>query len=163
MKTLSIAFLARPLAAALVAGALACGGSEKPAAGGSDQAAAGGAEGALTEFQLEHGIGPITEVVEVGDIDPALAAKGDSVFRVKCASCHKIGERYVGPPLGEIVQRRSATFIMNMIMNPKGMYENHPETKKLLAEYLSYMPNQNVSRDEARAVVEYLRSAAAGD
>jgi mono/diheme cytochrome c family protein len=150
----------RLAAALLVVGAVACGGSSGEA---SNQAQAGNGSDELTAFQLEHGIGPMTEVVEVGALDPAMAQVGEEAFAVKCASCHKIDERYVGPALGEISQQRSATFIMNMILNPKEMYERHPETKALLAEYLSFMPDQNVTPEEARAIVEYLRSVAPSD
>ncbi len=154
----------RLAAALLVAGAVACGGSSSDSAdAASDQAQTGSGSDELTAFQLEHGIGPVTEVVEVGALDPAMAQTGEEIFAMKCSSCHKIDERYVGPALGEIAQQRSATFIMNMILNPKEMYERHPETKALLAEYLSFMPDQNVTPDEARAIVEYLRSAAPGD
>lgn len=150
----------RLVAALLVVGAVACGGGSGDSAdAASNQAQAGGGSDELTAFQLEHGIGPVTEVVEVGQLDPAMAQTGEEIFAVKCSSCHKIDERYVGPALGEIAQQRSATFIMNMILNPKEMYERHPETKTLLAEYLSFMPDQNVTPDEARAIVEYLRSA----
>ena len=37
------------------------------------------------------------------------------------------------------------------------------ETQKLLAEYLTAMPNQNLTSDEARQVVEYLRTQSSGD
>jgi len=144
----------------LVGGAAACGGSSGDSGAQQDAAppAAAGA-GDLTAFQVEHGIGPITEVVEVGALDPALATEGEAVFATKCSACHKIDERYVGPPLGDVTARRSPTYIMNMVLNPKEMYERHPEAKALLAEYLSFMPDQNVTPDEARAIVEYLRSS----
>jgi len=38
------------------------------------------------------------------------------------------------------------------------MVDNHPETKKLLAEFYVPMPNQNISPEQARQVVEYLRT-----
>lgn len=145
----------------LVAGVLACGGSSGDAGdAASNQAQTGSGSDELTAFQLEHGIGPVTEVVEVGALDPALAGTGGEIFAVKCASCHKLGERYVGPALGDVTDRRSATYVMNMILNPKDMYERHPEGKALLAEYLAFMPDQDVSIDEARALLEYLRSPA---
>jgi len=164
MTMISIPNPLRLAAALLVVGAVACGGSSGDSGdAASNQAQAGSGSDELTAFQLEHGIGPMTEVVEVGALDPALAQTGEETFAVKCASCHKIDERYVGPALGEISRQRSATFIMNMILNPKEMYERHPETKALLAEYLSFMPDQNVTPEEARAIVEYLRSAAPSD
>jgi hypothetical protein len=56
------------------------------------------------------------------------------------------------------MKRRTPTFMMNMMLNPSGMVERHPETKKLLAEFLVPMPNQGLTPDEARQVFEYLRS-----
>jgi mono/diheme cytochrome c family protein len=115
--------------------------------------------GELTPFQIEHGIGPITEPVAVGAaIDKSLTNTGSKVFEQKCASCHKMDERYVGPPLGDVLARRSPTFVMNMVLNPQTMVEKHPVSKKLLAEFLLMMPNQNLTPDEARQVLEYLRS-----
>ena len=119
------------------------------------------AKDGLTPFQIEHGIGPITAPIPLGDAtDKGMAKSGHEVFEQKCSACHKMDERYVGPALGGVVTRRSPTFVMNMALNPQGMLERHPVTKKLLAEYLTAMPNQNLSRDEARQVVEYLRTQA---
>lgn len=115
-------------------------------------------ESGLSEFQLEHGIGPVKEVVEVGEVDPELAAQGKEVFEAKCTACHRENERYVGPRVDEILDRRSPTYVMNMIMNPDEMTKKHPEAKKMLQEYLSPMPFQNVTVEQARAIVEYFRT-----
>ena len=50
---------------------------------------------------------------------------------------------------------------MNMILNPQEMYTRHPDVKKLLAEFMTQMPNQGLTQDEAREVVEYLRTTTA--
>ena len=50
---------------------------------------------------------------------------------------------------------------MNMVLNPQEMVERHPVAKKLLAEHMTSMPNQGLTPDEARQVVEYLRHEAA--
>ncbi len=136
----------------------ACGGERAPG-GGEAQPPAGGAPPAadLTPFQQEHGIGPVTEVVTLGAFDHELAEDGKELFDTKCSACHKLGERYVGPALGEVLTRRTPTYVLNMILNPEEMYQKHPVAKQLLAEYLSYMPNQALTQDQARAVVEYLR------
>ncbi len=115
-------------------------------------------ESGLTNFQLEHGIGPVTEEVELGEFDPQLAAEGEEVFKAKCTACHRPTERYIGPASGEILNRRSPTYVMNMIMNPDEMTREHPEGKKLLQEYMSPMPYQNVTVEQARAIVEYFRT-----
>ena len=51
----------------------------------------------LSDFELENGIGPIKQKIELGPIDPALVKKGQQIFDTKCASCHKLDEKYVGP------------------------------------------------------------------
>jgi mono/diheme cytochrome c family protein len=135
-----------------------CGGDKGQAETGTPAAAAPAAPGGdLTPFELANGIGPVTEEIPATPIDGALAETGEKVFEEKCSACHKLEERYVGPALGGVTQRRSLAYVMNMILNPDGMYTRHPEAKKLLAEYLTQMPNQGLSQEDARAVVEHLR------
>ena len=113
----------------------------------------------LTEIQLVNGIGPITEV-KLGPIDQELADKGMQIFDTKCLACHKMSERVVGPPLGDVTKRRTPEFIMNMILNPDEMVKKHPDIKKMLAEYYIPMTFQNVSEEDSRAILEYLRTQA---
>jgi cytochrome c len=116
------------------------------------------ASGGLSAFELEHGIGPVKEPIELGAIDAAMAATGKAVFEAKCTACHKLDTLYIGPALGEVTARRSGAFIMNMILNPQEMVERHPVAKQMLAERMSFMANQGLTREEARAVLEYLRT-----
>lgn len=116
----------------------------------------------LSAFELEHGIGPVKEPVTLGPVDPALAATGQGIFEQKCSACHKMETKYVGPALGEVTTRRSPAFVMNMILNPMEMVERHPVGKQLLAEHMTFMANQNLTQDDARAVLEYLRTQAQG-
>ena len=135
---------------------LACGGS--PDTAGGPASGTGGGEGtALTAEQLERGIGPVREV-ELGALDEALAARGKAVFDLKCSACHKVSERYVGPALGDVLERRRPEYVMNMILNPAEMVEKHPSARELLGQFMTPMPDQNLTEDEARAVLEYLRT-----
>lgn len=114
-------------------------------------------ESGLTKFELEHGIGPIAERVELGDIDLEMADEGRSIFAMKCEACHNMEGRMVGPPLGEVLDRRSPEYVMNFILNPSGMTREHPVGRELLQEYMTPMPFQNVTETEVRAILEYLR------
>lgn len=114
----------------------------------------------LTDFELENGIGPIKQKIDLGPIDPALAKKGQEIFDTKCASCHKLDEKYVGPPQRDVFKRRSPEYILNFMLNPEENYKKHPEAKKLLGEYLTQMPNQNLTIDEAKAMLDYFRKVA---
>lgn len=105
----------------------------------------------------DKGIGPITSI-EIGSLDNTLAEKGHGIFEAKCSACHKMDKRVVGPALGSITKRRSPEWIMNMILNPNEMTEKDPIAKDLLANYASQMANQNLTQDEARAILEFFRS-----
>lgn len=142
----------------IVAGALlllGCGGGGDTAPPAPPPAAAD----ELTAFQLEHGIGPITEPMTLpAEIDHELAEEGEEIFAQKCSACHKMAEKYIGPELGTVLDRRTPAFVMNMILNPQEMIEKHPVVKQMLAETMSFMANQGLTREDARAVVEYIRT-----
>ena len=61
----------------------------------------------------------------------------------------------MGPRLGRLDLRRQAE--QGRLVAEAGR-ELHPEGQALLAEYPLVMPFQNISEDEARAIVEYLRT-----
>ena len=84
--------------------------------------------------------------------------KGKEIFKANCTACHKFEKRVVGPPLAGVTQRRSPEWIMNMILNPENMVANDPDAKALLEEYLSPMANQNLTEEEARAILELFRT-----
>lgn len=107
----------------------------------------------------DKGVGPVKDLKIVAAIDAKMSAKGKTIFTTKCSACHKVGERYVGPDLKGVSSRRSPEWIMNMILNPAEMLEKNDQAKELLGEYMVPMTFQNVSQDEARAILEYLRSA----
>lgn len=111
----------------------------------------------LTLFELENGIGPIKEKIKLGPLDEAMAQKGEKLFEEKCASCHKLDEKFTGPAQRDVIERRSPEYIMNMILNPEEMLNRHPEAKKMLAIYMTKMTFQNVSEEQARDILEYFR------
>ncbi len=137
----------------------ACGGG-KPDSGAAAPApgAAATADAGLTPFQQENGIGPVTEAIALGELDHEKVEAGKKTFEGKCMACHKMTERYVGPALGGIVGRRTPAYIMNMILNPEEMYTKHPAARQLLAEHMTQMPNLGLTQEQAREVVEYLRT-----
>ena len=48
---------------------------------------------------------------------------------------------------------------MNMILDPEGMVQKDPLAKSLLIEFNgSPMANQSLTKEEARAVLEYFRT-----
>ncbi|KAB2879285.1 c-type cytochrome [bacterium] len=139
----------------------ACGDSgEKVKATPTKPAKAANPNG-LTDFEMEHGIGPIKEVLKLSEtIDVALAKKGEKTFELKCFQCHRVDSKLVGPQLHDVTKRRKPEYIVNMMLNPEGMIQKHPEAKKLFAQFLTPMANQNLTKDEAMSILEYLRKEA---
>lgn len=154
-----------------IAGAIAfftaCGGgesSENSSSESTEAAEHGGSDEVSSEAvdpnakSDSKGVGKFTSV-EVGpDIDADMAAKGKAVFETKCTACHKTSsEKLVGPGLKDITNLRTPEWIMNMITNPEEMTKKDPVAKALFEEHLIQMTFQNVSDDEARQILEYLR------
>lgn len=111
----------------------------------------------LSPFEIENGIGPVKSKIELGEIDNRLVALGERLYEQKCTICHKLDDEYMGPPQGNVLIRRTPEFVMNMLLNPDEMQEKHPAFKESKFRYSMRMPNQNLSYDDARAILEYLR------
>lgn len=104
------------------------------------------------------GVGRFTSV-EIGALDKAMAEKGEAIFTAKCSACHKTtSDKLVGPGLKDVTKRREPEWIMNMITNPQEMTAQDPVAKALLEKHLVQMTFQNVSDEETRQILEYLRS-----
>lgn len=111
----------------------------------------------LTDWEMESGFGPVKKKLNLGPINEELSKEGEAIFDTKCITCHKLDERYTGPAQRDVLQRISPEFFMNMVVNPDENIEKHPRAKKLLAEYMNKMTNQNVTLKDARALLEYFR------
>ena len=109
-------------------------------------------------YDPNRGEGKFTKVELSSTIDEALASSGEAVSGVKCLSCHKMtDERLVGPGWKGVTERRTPEWIMNFITNPDPMIDKDPELQAQLELCLVRMPNQNISDDEARQILEYMR------
>ncbi|MFD1629416.1 c-type cytochrome [Pseudopedobacter beijingensis] len=96
--------------------------------------------------------------VTAGALDVAMADQGKAIAATKCNSCHKhTDEKLVGPGWKGVTQRRTLPWIMNFITNPDQMIDKDPELQAQLELCLVRMPNQNLSDDEARSIVEFMR------
>jgi len=84
---------------------------------------------------------------------------GKSIYELKCQPCHKLSEeKLVGPGWKDVTKRRTPVWIMNMITNTEYMLDKDPEAQKLLELCMVRMPNQNLTQDEARQVLEFQRN-----
>jgi mono/diheme cytochrome c family protein len=146
-------------------------GFEACSSGGNDKESSGNKKKAKKEKKKEEkeekvpesvkegkGVGPVEEVKVADKIKKDWAEKGKAIHGKKCASCHKLTDkRATGPGWAGITNRRKPEWIMNMIMDTEAMLAQDPEARKQLAECATRMPNQNLSREEARQVLEFMR------
>ncbi|MGO3183894.1 MAG: c-type cytochrome [Aequorivita sp.] len=112
-----------------------------------------------TPMKDKTGVGPVKDKVELGlTIDKEMAEKGKNLFSNNCATCHEIHESATGPALGGVLDKRSPQWVMNMILNPRGMVKEDPQARALKAVYETQMVDLHLSKEEAREIVEYLRN-----
>jgi len=104
------------------------------------------------------GIGKFTQVDVGPGIDEKMAALGQGVYDLKCAACHKLtADRLVGPGWLGVTEKRKPEWIMNFVTNVEEMLEKDPESQAMLEICMVKMPNQNLTDEDARNVLEFMR------
>lgn len=141
-------------AAALLVFLLAgCGGGAKSSAS-SDPAPEAGAS-AATPAVSAYDQGPRAADAAV---DEEQAEKGEALFQTKgCSACHGFGKRISCPDLIGVPQQRTAKWMEQQILHPEVMTKQDPIAKQLMAQFLLQMPNQGLTPDQAKAVIEFIK------
>ncbi len=104
------------------------------------------------------GIGPIKDL-KLGELNEEMVATGKKIYEVKCIACHNISEKLIGPPQAGVLKRRSPEWVMNLMLNPEEMLKKDPIAIELLKEYNNIpMTNQQLTEEEARAILEFFRT-----
>jgi cytochrome c5 len=154
-KTMTIKKISVVTSMILLVGITACGGGEEQS---STPPGVSAPESAPAETTTDANL--ITSAdITMGEIDPGMVEKGKTSYDVKCQACHSTGpNRVVGPGWKGITERRKPEWIMNMMLNIDVMLETDPEAQKGLEECLVRMPNQGLSKDEGREVLEFMRT-----
>jgi hypothetical protein len=139
----------------------ACGGNTTPESGSIDStdtnSQSAGESSDVAKYDPKRGEGKFKDV-EIGSIDAAKVESGSAVFQVKCAPCHKLtDERLVGPGWAGVTERHTPEWIMNFITNPDAMIDQDPKLQAQLELCLVRMPNQSLSDDDARNLLEFMR------
>lgn len=112
----------------------------------------------IGDYDPQRGQGKFDKVELPAKLDDAMAKNGKSVFDLKCSSCHKLtDEKLVGPGWKGVTTRRKPEWIMNFITNPDAMIDKDPELQSQLEICLVRMPNQSLSDDDARHILEFMR------
>ncbi len=72
-----------------------------------------------------------------------------------CNACHKFGEDFNGPDLFMIDKRRSAEWIEAWILDPESKMKD-ADIEAMRQRYKLAMPNQHVSKEDAKKIMEYM-------
>jgi cytochrome c551/c552 len=162
MKKLMIS-LSLILSAAILT--ISCGGNNS----GQDEAAASTTEATATNpkdnessanpsYDPKRGEGKFHDVKLGEKLDASMAAKGEKVYELKCASCHKLSdEKLVGPGWKGVTSRHEPEWILNFVTNTDEMLDKDPKAQAMLEICMVRMPNQNLSDDDAKSVLEFMR------
>lgn len=99
-----------------------------------------------------------SDIVLGNPLNPDMLTSGQNIYDLKCMACHKLTEeRLVGPGWAGVTKKRKPVWILNMITNVDMMLETDAEAQKLLEQCLVRMPNQNVTKEQARDILEFMR------
>ena len=111
-----------------------------------------------SDYDPKRGEGKFDNVDVRDQLDVAMAKEGKTIADLKCASCHKYSdERLVGPGWLGVTEKHQPEWIMNFITNPDPMIDKDPELQAQLEICLVRMPNQNLTDDDARKILEFMR------
>ena len=89
----------------------------------------------------------------------AAATRGEKAFAEGgCNGCHVIGKVSSGPDLTGVLQRHEngVDWVSKFIKTPENMYED-PYIKGMIDYFNLKMPNQHMSEDEVKDIIEYLK------
>ncbi|HLI93552.1 MAG TPA: cytochrome c [Puia sp.] len=104
------------------------------------------------------GIGRFDSVKLTHPLDQQLIAGGQAIYQSKCFACHKLtSELLVGPGWYGVTKRRTPEWIMNWVTNTKVMLDKDAAAQADMVVCLIRMPNQDLTDEQARQVLEFMR------
>ena len=104
------------------------------------------------------GIGRFSDVKLIHPLDQGMITKGQSIYGAKCIACHKLtDEKLVGPGWKGVTDRRTPEWIMNFTTNTQVMLDKDLVAQAEMVTCLVRMPNQDLTDDQARQILEFMR------
>lgn len=138
--------------------ALACGNKESKKTDDQSANSAATTDNGNPSYDPNRGEGKFTSVDIGAGVNETMAAAGEKVYSVKCSGCHKTTEeKLVGPGWKGVTSRHQPVWIMNFVTNTDEMLNKDPKAQAQLEICLVRMPNQNLTDDDARHVLEFMR------
>ncbi len=128
-------------------------GSDKKEKPAGDQSATADSASSPAE-----GVGKFKHIDLAANLDKKMADGGKTIYDLKCSGCHKLTtEKLVGPGWKGVTQRRKPEWIMNFVTNTDEMLNKDTSAQAMLEICMVKMPNQNLSDEDARKMLEFMR------
>jgi glucose/arabinose dehydrogenase/mono/diheme cytochrome c family protein len=92
--------------------------------------------------------------------DPAIIAKGKTLFDLNCGTCHNFKQKGIGPNLGQVTTEAKKNYIVKFIKNSKAFIDKGDiRANKLFKEYNQMMPAFNyLPATDIEAIVSYINN-----
>lgn len=85
------------------------------------------------------------------------AGRGEKAYlRGGCNGCHVIGQVSSGPDLTGSLKRKGEQWVYEFTMDPESKF-NEPYTKGMIHYFNLRMPNQHLTSEETKDIVEYMK------
>ena len=89
--------------------------------------------------------------------------KGKTLFQQRCAACHKLEQKLIGPPLAGISQRREKNWFAQFVLNSQALIQSGD--KQAVEVYEAYNkqvmpPHPDLSQEDIEALWAYLNASA---
>lgn len=106
--------------------------------------------------QSIYGIGSFKKL-ELNPINDSIMRIGMETFKLKCASCHTMEYKNLGPDLSDLLARRQPEWVMNYLLNHQEMLKKDSITIKTNLKFEKNCTIKLNNEDEALALLEYFR------
>jgi len=156
-------FLAAVVVTLVVAGCTSNQSTENnntaaPASGNAPAATATKDTVYMAQGSNDKGIGRFKNIQLTHPLDAGMADKGSAIFNSQCIACHKLSdEKLVGPGWKGVTDRRQPEWILNFITNTSVMLDKDLVAQAEMVTCVVRMPNQNLTDEQARNILEFMR------
>jgi hypothetical protein len=112
----------------------------------------------ISQGANSKGTGRFKDVKLTHPLDEDMITKAQFIYNAKCFACHKLSdEKLVGPGWQGVTDRRTPEWIMNFITNTQVMLDKDLLAQSELVTCVVRMPNQDLTDEQARQILEFMR------
>ncbi|MFI5154216.1 MAG: c-type cytochrome [Chitinophagales bacterium] len=94
---------------------------------------------------------------------PSSIDEGKSIFIARCAACHNVNVKLIGPALAGVDQRRSMEWIISFVHSSQSMVKNNDQAALALFTEFNKIPmpdHPDIKSDQVRSIIDFVKSQA---